>query len=151
MFCTYCGAQMNEGAKFCPKCGTATGSGEVANQQEQQVQQGTLQQPVQPQVQTGEYSELTGVQHQIQQPAQGTKNYTAPTPFQPYSSIDPNQGMVNKTAFKGKQVSVGSSGHMSFGKKNNGTAQNTAGGGTGSASGLATTGGRKKRVACHGF
>ena len=46
-----------------------------------------------------------------QQPEQ---NFTAPRPFQPYSSIDPNQGIVNKTAFKGKQVSFGTSGSVSF-------------------------------------
>ncbi len=45
---------------------------------------------------------------------QQNKEFTAPRPFQPYSSIDPNQGIVNKTAFKGKQVSFGTSGSVSF-------------------------------------
>lgn len=58
--------------------------------------------------------------NQVGQTGGGVKeeqNYTAPKPFQPYSSIDPNQGMVDKTAFKGKQVSMGSSGSVSFKKK----------------------------------
>ena len=48
------------------------------------------------------------------------KEFTAPKPFAPYSSIDPNQGIVNKTAFKGKQKSVGTSGEIKFSKKGKG-------------------------------
>jgi len=55
---------------------------------------------------------------------QQNKEFTAPRPFQPYSSIDPSQGIVNKTAFKGKQVSFGTSGSVSF---NNGGRKGKAG------------------------
>ncbi|NLV34164.1 MAG: zinc ribbon domain-containing protein [Clostridiaceae bacterium] len=57
---------------------------------------------------------LSGKQADNQQ----NKEFTAPRPFQPYSSIDPNQGIVNKTAFKGKQVSFGTSGSVSFNNNN---------------------------------
>ena len=36
-FCGKCGAQLNDGAKFCPSCGAPTGS--------EQAQQQTYQQP----------------------------------------------------------------------------------------------------------
>lgn len=54
-----------------------------------------------------------GISSKVENPQQN-KEFTAPRPFQPYSSIDPNQGIVNKTAFKGKQVSFGTSGSVSF-------------------------------------
>ena len=38
-FCGKCGAQLNDGAKFCPSCGAPTGS--------EQAQQQTYQQPQQ--------------------------------------------------------------------------------------------------------
>ncbi|OQB53671.1 MAG: hypothetical protein BWX97_00385 [Firmicutes bacterium ADurb.Bin146] len=54
-----------------------------------------------------------GISNNTENPQQN-KEFTAPRSFQPYSSIDPNQGIVNKTAFKGKQVSFGTSGSVSF-------------------------------------
>ena len=50
------------------------------------------------------------------------KNYTAPKPFQTHSTIDPNQPVYEKTAFKGKQVTAGTSGEIKFntGKKKKG-------------------------------
>jgi hypothetical protein len=76
MFCTNCGKQNDDNAKFCVQCGAGI-NGNMANPQQ-------------------------------------NKEFTAPKPFQPYSSIDPNQGIVNKTAFKGKQVNFGTSGSASF-------------------------------------
>lgn len=49
------------------------------------------------------------------QQGQMQTEYTAPRPFQPYSSIDYNQGMINKTVFKGRQTTTGSSGTIKFG------------------------------------
>ncbi len=48
------------------------------------------------------------------QPPPNQPNYTAPQPFQPYSNLTSQQPMYQKTAFKGKQVSTGSSGHVQF-------------------------------------
>jgi ribosomal protein L32 len=31
VFCTQCGEELSENANFCPKCGTRTGKGKVAN------------------------------------------------------------------------------------------------------------------------
>ena len=44
-----------------------------------------------------------------------TNNYTAPQPFQQYSTLTNEQPAYQKTAFKGKQFTTGSSGHVSFG------------------------------------
>lgn len=39
-FCGKCGAQLNDGAKFCPSCGAPTGSEQAQQQTYQQPQQG---------------------------------------------------------------------------------------------------------------
>jgi len=54
-----------------------------------------------------------------------SQGYTAPQPFQQYSTIDPHQPIYQKQAFAGKQASVGSSGHVSFG--NNSTGKKSGG------------------------
>lgn len=38
-FCGKCGAQLNDGAKFCPSCGAPTGSEQAQQQPQQQPQQ----------------------------------------------------------------------------------------------------------------
>ncbi len=48
-FCNNCGAQLAEGAKFCPKCGTATGAAAApVNPQPETVATPQTEQPVQP-------------------------------------------------------------------------------------------------------
>ena len=39
-FCGKCGAQLNDGVKFCPSCGAPTGSEQAQQQTYQQPQQG---------------------------------------------------------------------------------------------------------------
>ena len=46
MFCKNCGAQINDNAKFCPNCGTS-----IPASAQQSPQEGTVNQPAQPQVQ----------------------------------------------------------------------------------------------------
>lgn len=54
-----------------------------------------------------------------QQQTPQEEKFTAPEPFQPFSSIDPNQPIYKKTFFKGKQSSTGTRGQIKFdgGKK----------------------------------
>ena len=47
-FCGNCGTQLNDGAKFCPRCGQTVGGGESTPQQQvNQPQQASYQQPQQ--------------------------------------------------------------------------------------------------------
>jgi len=46
------------------------------------------------------------------------KNYTAPKPFETNSVDESQNPQYQKSAFKGKQMSVGTSGNVSFGSKN---------------------------------
>jgi hypothetical protein len=91
MFCENCGNPVTAETKFCKSCGAPQKSAQ--NSSSQPVQQAQPPQPAQP-----------------QQPS-----YTAPAPFQQYSSVDPNQPVYQKQVFHGKQFSTGSSGHVSFG------------------------------------
>ena len=50
-FCRNCGNELNDGAKFCPKCGSKTDNGYVAQQQ-------AYQPPQEPVYETDEYEEL---------------------------------------------------------------------------------------------
>ncbi len=97
-FCNNCGAQLAEGAKFCPKCGTPTGVA-AAPKPEQPVQQPAqpvVEEPVQPQPQqTWEQSKRDFRNEQEQNIANnliGAMNNTADTT----AEYDPKDIEANK-------------------------------------------------------
>ncbi len=90
MFCQECGNQLKDDTKFCNGCGTKVSKKETEQHQNQQ--------------------------GPIEEQAPKEKNYTVCEPFQPFSSLDPVQPIYQKTAFKGKQASVGTSGGIKFNK-----------------------------------
>ncbi|MBN2605143.1 MAG: zinc ribbon domain-containing protein [Bacilli bacterium] len=73
MFCSNCGAKLENDEKFCPSCGTENQSNE--------------------------------------------KNFTAPKPFETNSVDESKNFQYQKSSFKGKQMSTGTSGSISFGNK----------------------------------
>ena len=89
MYCKSCGAQVNDDAKFCPSCGA-------------QLEQPTYQQPEEPE---NDY-------FYDEEPKQ-----EAPRQFGYEDHLDPSKNMTtSKSAFRGVQKEVGTSGKIEFGR-----------------------------------
>lgn len=60
-FCGKCGAQLNDGAKFCPSCGAPTGSEQAQQQTYQQPQQQPQQQAYAPVQSDAQQNKVMGI------------------------------------------------------------------------------------------
>ena len=95
MFCTQCGSQIEDNAKFCSKCGARVGGAPVQPQPQQTSAQQPVQQPVQQQTQgyvqtQPQPQQVVYVQPQVQPQPQPQQPYVQP-PVQPQPQGQPQQ------------------------------------------------------------